>query len=177
MVLFIYIPLWFYLYSSSLRRARTFCWFTFHYGSTYTGFAGVNSAIANLFTFHYGSTYTRNMSKNVYITYKFTFHYGSTYTPATHSMILYLYIYIPLWFYLYGQYPSLSKYIHVFTFHYGSTYTLLMRMSTRAWQNLHSTMVLLILRKAAYPPILSPDLHSTMVLLIRKERVWLRCCQ
>ena len=99
------------------------------------------------FTFHYASTYTIKAAIKSGQIIEFTFHYASTYTKAP----LQEYpdreiIYIPLCFYLY-QSPA----------------------ARISWSgdNLHSTMLLLILR--LYFDICFSDmyLHSTMLLLIR----------
>ena len=97
-------------------------------------------------------------------------------------------IYIPLCFYLYGPWLRSSQTVLSFTFHYASTYTILQTGIEIIGKYLHSTMLLLILRRQnsiksfkiiyiplcfyLYLPVRTWEmhillyLHSTMLLLI-----------
>ena len=119
------------------------------------------------FTFHYGSTYTLISVIQSMLLISFTFHYGSTYTVSTiKSRIGLDLIYIPLWFYLYGQKMAERVRVFLFTFHYGSTYTHGILHKAEIGLNLHSTMVLLIPHGTINTSANRLNLHSTMVLLI-----------
>ena len=187
-VIYIYIPLWFYLYS---RRSRL----------AFLSYFNLHSTMVLLI---------RNGDTTDFSFRTFTFHYGSTYTvirlyrlpPVSHlhsTMVLLIplphlhgwypfNIYIPLWFYLYDQESVFNRLTNKFTFHYGSTYTSAWYADglryrkftfhygstyTRFFRslasfavNLHSTMVLLILPRLHAIIRFEKYLHSTMVLLI-----------
>ena len=75
----------------------------------------------------------------------FTFHYASTYTEF--------------------RFPNPANNI-AFTFHYASTYTFSYNGIPRAYNHLHSTMLLLIPSQVGTAQVGITHLHSTMLLLI-----------
>ena len=164
---YIYIPLCFYLYICSCKLSISPV--TIYIPLCFYLYDVVSVAITgpDIFTFHYASTYTLDWIDHNNPDFR---------------------IYIPLCFYLYGPWLRSSQTVLSFTFHYASTYTILQTGIEIIGKYLHSTMLLLILRRQnsiksfkiiyiplcfyLYLPVRTWEmhillyLHSTMLLLI-----------
>ena len=162
---FIYIPLCFYFIGVLAPSALIAKIFTFHYASTLSVHLLQKSLRGNLFTFHYASTlsiqkWRRSIKcinlhstmlllyltedEDVTIPAKFTFHYASTLSDKTHR-----------------HYRA----DYWFTFHYASTLSTCPIDTGQNIANLHSTMLLLYLKREEARQDTIYNLHSTMLLL------------
>ena len=163
----IYIPLCFYLYGDCRKRIDK--WYFIYIPLCFYLYVFLTIKIPGsaTFTFHYASTYT-TVLRYIVITVP---HLHSTMLLLIHRLceqsLLIELIYIPLCFYLY--HPGLASKGHARNNLHSTMLLLILTMlnnGSSAHSHLHSTMLLLIPRSSTAPCAILSNLHSTMLLLI-----------